>query len=189
MTRRACPACNAQAWTGQDEPKLVDKSEQILDPQTAYQITAMLEGVVQRGTATVLKGLDRPIAGKTGTTNNSKDVWFIGYSPTLVAGVYIGYDTPRSLGRTATGGHVCAPVFGEFMKAALAGQLPEPFRAPPGIKFIAVSPTTGERSSDSRTALLEPFKFGTAPTENSGKYPNGASSRLQEIVTGTGELY
>jgi penicillin-binding protein 1A len=96
-------------WNGQDEPELIDERDQVLDPMTAYQITSMMEGVVQRGTATTLAELGRPIAGKTGTTNDEKDVWFVGFTPDLVVGVYLGYDQPRSLGNGATGGGLAAP--------------------------------------------------------------------------------
>ena len=85
---RQCVGCGAEKWTGQDEPKLVDRREQVLDPLTAYQVVSILEGAVQRGTGTALKAVGKPIAGKTGTTNDAKDVWFIGFSPDLVAGVY-----------------------------------------------------------------------------------------------------
>src|SRR5690606_5334273 len=102
--QRKCEGCNAPRWQAQEEPELVNDAEQVLDPMTAYQITSMMEGVVTRGTATTVAELGRPIAGKTGTTNDEKDVWFIGFSPDLVAGVYLGYDTPRPLGRGSTGG-------------------------------------------------------------------------------------
>ncbi|HLN08662.1 MAG TPA: penicillin-binding protein 1A, partial [Xanthobacteraceae bacterium] len=109
---RECRGCDAEAWKNQPEPTLVDRREQVLDPMTAYQITSMLEGVVQRGTAAGVgfKELGKPVAGKTGTTNESKDVWFVGFTPDLAVGVYVGYDKPRTLGRTETGGHVSAPI-------------------------------------------------------------------------------
>ena len=109
---RECRSCEAEKWENQNEPTLIDKRERVLDPMTSYQITSMMEGVVQRGTATVVKEVGKPIAGKTGTTNDEKDAWFIGYTPDLVVGVYIGYDTPKHLGKGMTGGHVSAPVFG-----------------------------------------------------------------------------
>ncbi|WP_438893703.1 penicillin-binding transpeptidase domain-containing protein, partial [Bacillus cereus group sp. BC255] len=89
---------------------------EIIDPHTAYQMTSIMEGVVQRGTATTLKSLNRPLAGKTGTTNEEKDAWFVGYSPDLVVGVFVGYDNPRPMGKGNTGGQVAAPIFGAFMK-------------------------------------------------------------------------
>src|SRR5262249_61988234 len=104
----------------QNEPTLIDKRERVLDPRTAYQITSIMEGGVQRGTATVVKEVGKPIAGKTGTTNDEKDAWFIGFSPDLVVGVYLGYDKPRHLGRGATGGVLAAPIVRDFMKVALA---------------------------------------------------------------------
>ena len=107
---RECRGCDADKWANQNEPSLIDKRERVLDPMTAYQITSMMEGVVQRGTATVVKEVGKPIAGKTGTTNDEKDAWFIGFSPDLVVGVYLGYDKPRHLGRGATGGVLAAPI-------------------------------------------------------------------------------
>jgi penicillin-binding protein 1A len=185
---RLCPTCITTTWAGQGEPPLIDNREAVLEPTTAYQITSMLEGVVQRGTATVLKSLDRPIAGKTGTTNDSKDVWFIGYSPTLVAGVYLGYDAPRSLGKTATGGGVAAPIFGAFMQAALAGTPSEEFRIPQGVKLVAVDPRTGRRSSNPDAALLQAFKIGTAPPDITGD-GNRYATVGHGVVMGTSNLY
>ena len=98
--------CDAANWKNQPEPSLIDNREQVLDPMTAYQITSMMEGVMQRGTAHGRRSVGKPIAGKTGTTNDEKDAWFVGYSPDLAFGVYIGYDKPRQLGRGATGGHL-----------------------------------------------------------------------------------
>ena len=117
---RECRGCEAAKWENQNEPTLVDNSERVLDPMTAYQITSMMEGVVQRGTATVVKEVGKPIAGKTGTTNDEKDAWFIGFSPDLVVGVYLGYDKPRHLGHGMTGGLLAAPIVKDFMKVALA---------------------------------------------------------------------
>ena len=113
---RECIGCDAKKWENQPEPSLVDRRQQVLDPMTAYQITSMMEGVVQRGTATgaCLQEVGKPVAGKTGTTNDEKDAWFIGFSPDIVVGVYMGYDKPRHLGRGATGGHLAAPIVKEF---------------------------------------------------------------------------
>ena len=99
---RECRGCDAPGgWKNQPEPQLVDRREQVLDPMTAYQITSMMEGVVQGGTAIAVKEVGKPIAGKTGTTNDDKDAWFVGFSPDIVVGIYVGYDKPRSLGRNA----------------------------------------------------------------------------------------
>ncbi|WP_166294893.1 penicillin-binding protein 1A [Bradyrhizobium sp. 2S1] len=166
---RECRGCDAPAgWKSQPEPQLVDRREQVLDPMTAYQITEMMEGVVQRGTATVVKEVGKPIAGKTGTTNDEKDVWFVGFSPDLAVGVYMGYDKPRNLGRAATGGHVAAPIARDFLKLALADKPPTPFKVPAGIKLIRVDAKSGMRAGpgDSGNTILEAFKPGTAPPDN-----------------------
>ncbi len=134
---------------------------------TAYQITSMMEGVVQRGTATVVRDVGKPIAGKTGTTNEEKDVWFIGFSPDIVCGVYMGYDKPRHIGRLATGGHLAAPVVRDFLEVALADKPPIPFRVPPGIKLIRVDAKSGMRAGPGDPkVILEAFKPGTAPPDS-----------------------
>ena len=134
---------------------------------TAYQITSMMEGVVQRGTATVVKEVGKPIAGKTGTTNDEKDAWFIGFSPDLVVGVYLGYDKPRHLGRGATGGVLAAPIVRDFMKMALADKPAVPFRVPAGIKLIRIDAKSGMRAGPGdQRVILEAFKPGTAPPDN-----------------------
>ena len=166
---RECRGCDANdGWKGQAEPTLVDRREQVLDPMTAYQITSMMEGVVQRGTATIVREVGKPIAGKTGTTNDEKDVWFIGFSPDLVCGVYVGYDKPRNLGRGQSGGHTAAPIVKDFFKLALADKPAVPFRVPAGIKLIRVDAKTGMRAGpgDSGKTILEAFKPGTAPPDN-----------------------
>jgi penicillin-binding protein 1A len=165
--QRECRGCNADKWANQIEPSLVDKREQVIDPMTAYQITSMMEGVVQRGTATVIKQVGKPIAGKTGTTNDEKDVWFVGFSPDLAVGVYLGYDKPKHIGRGATGGHLAAPIVGEFMKLALVDKAAVPFRVPAGIKLIRVDSKSGMRvGPGGGGAILEAFKPGTAPPDN-----------------------
>jgi penicillin-binding protein 1A len=166
--QRECRGCNADKWNNQPEPTLVDRRGQVIDPMTAYQITSMMEGVVQRGTATVVRSVGKPVAGKTGTTNDEKDVWFIGFSPDIVVGVYMGYDKPRHIGRSATGGHLAAPVVADFLKIALADKPAVPFRVPPGIKLIRVDAKTGQRVSPGATGkvILEAFKPGTAPPDN-----------------------
>jgi penicillin-binding protein 1A len=162
---RECRGCDADKWSDQAEPTLIDRREQVLDPMTAYQITSMMEGAVQRGTGTVLKEVGKPIAGKTGTTNDNKDVWFIGFSPDLAVGVYLGYDKPRSIGHAATGGGLAAPIVKNFMKVALANKPPVPFRVPSGIKLIRVDARTGVRAGPGAQAILEGFKPGTAPPD------------------------
>ena len=165
---RECRGCDApEGWKNQPEPQLVDRREQVLDPLTAYQITSMMEGVVQGGTAMALREVGKPIAGKTGTSNEAKDLWFVGFSPDLVVGLYVGYDKPRSLGRNAQAGHTAAPIARDFMKLALADKPAIPFKIPAGIKLVRVDPKTGLRAGpgDAKT-ILEAFKPGTAPSDN-----------------------
>jgi penicillin-binding protein 1A len=166
---RECRGCEApDGWKNQPEPQLVDHREQVLDVTTAYQITSMMEGVVQGGTATVMREVGKPIAGKTGTTTDAKDLWFVGFSPDLVVGLYLGYDKPRSLGRSAQGGHTAGPIARDFMKFALADKPAIPFRVPAGIKLIRVDAKSGMRAGpgDGGRTILEAFKPGTAPPDN-----------------------
>ena len=164
---RTCDGCNAPRWAEQEEPILVDNREQVLDPMTAYQITSMMEGVVRRGTAAgKIKIDDRPVAGKTGTTNDEKDAWFVGYTPNLVAGVYIGFDTPAPLGRGATGGSLAVPVFADFMEVAVKRTPPEKFHVPEGMQFIPVNRTTGMMAIEGEPdTIVEAFKPGTGPAD------------------------
>jgi len=197
--KRVCEACAAETWQGQDEPAVVDNSDQVLDPMTAYQMTSMLEGVVTRGTATVVQALEKPVAGKTGTTNDYRDAWFVGFTPDLVAGLYIGYDQPRPLGRGATGGQLSAPIFLEFMQMALADQPPIPFRVPPGLNFIPIDRTTGMLAHGNGAGIiLEAFKPGTGPpdtysiigyTDASGRPLTVAPDSDRAVISGTGGLY
>ena len=187
--QRLCQGCEAPKWSNQNEPKLVDNREQVLDPLTAYQITTIMEGVVQRGTAQVIKQVGKHIAGKTGTTNEAKDVWFVGFSADLAVGVYMGYDRPRSLGNSATAGQYAAPIFRDFMQVALKDKPDVPFRVPPGIKLITVDAKSGVRSSGQGT-ILEAFKPGTSPPDNfalAGGDPGFGGE--QAIGSGTGGLY
>ncbi len=173
---RECRGCQVRTgWSAElDAPELIDARKQVIDPLTAYQMTSILEGVILRGTATVLREVGRPIAGKTGTTNDYKDAWFVGYSPDLVVAIYIGYDRPRNMGRGMTGGSAAAPIARDFFKMALEGEPATPFRVPPGIKLVRVNLASGLRagSGDGRT-ILEAFKPGTAPSDS---FPIAASS-------------
>ena len=163
---RVCEGCTAEDWHGQDEPEIVDNRPQIVDPHTAYQMTHIMEGVIKRGTAKSLRSLGRPIAGKTGTTNDEKDAWFVGYSPDMVVGVFVGYDTPRAMGKGQTGGRVAGPVFKEFMATALKDKPPAPFRIPPGIKLVRVNLKTGLRASaDDPNSIMEAFKPDEGPDD------------------------
>jgi len=202
---RECIGCDAKKWESQPEPSLVDRRQQVLDPMTAYQITSMMEGVVQRGTAAgagFQKEVGKPVAGKTGTTNDEKDAWFIGFTPDVVVGVYMGYDKPRHLGRGATGGHLSAPIVKDFMKVALADKPSVPFRVPPGIKLVRVDLKTGTRAGPgTERAIVEAFKPGTAPPDNYSVVGDGSEGQGRSwgvgvspdadraVRSGTGGLY
>ncbi len=139
-------------------------SESVLSPETAYLVTSMLESVVQRGTGKRVKALNRPVAGKTGTTNDMHDAWFVGFTPDVVTGVWVGYDSERSLGKDRTGGHVAAPIFLSYMQQALGDSPVHDFAVPEGITFVSMVPDTNHRASpDSTAAFLECFKEGTEP--------------------------
>ncbi|MCB1374174.1 MAG: penicillin-binding protein 1A [Rhodobacteraceae bacterium] len=150
--RRECENCTADRLSAAAQPFLRSNAERIMDPITAYQITSMLQGAVSRGTSRVAVGsLGLNLAGKTGTTNDAKDVWYVGYSPRIAAGCYMGYDNPRPLGKSAFGGTLCAPIFAEFIKVALAGQGPVTFPVPPGGRFISIDRHSGQRLPDGAT--------------------------------------
>jgi len=198
---RSCDACVATAWLSQDEPEVVDTREQVLDPMTSYQITSMMEGVVTRGTAASKVNLGRPTAGKTGTTNDEKDAWFVGYTPDLVTGVFIGFDNPTPMGRGSTGGALAAPVFNEFMLAALEGTRPVDFRIPDGMKLIAINRKTGMQANPGEPdVIMEAFKPGTGPSDvysvigledyaTGEAITNISPQANQAVVTGSGGLY
>jgi penicillin-binding protein 1A len=158
---RSCDGCNPADYAGQPEPLLEDTREQVLDPQTAYQIVSLLEGVVQHGTGVSVLAVGKPLAGKTGTSNDSKDVWFVGFSPDLVCGVYAGMDNPRTLGGSEQGASVSAPIFRDFMKGALSNTPGIPFRPAPGIEFVNIDRKSGAVGGN----FPEAFKPNTAPGE------------------------
>jgi penicillin-binding protein 1A len=199
--QRECLGCTAPKWQDQSEPSLVDRREQVIDPMTAYQITSMMEGVVQRGTATVVRQVGKPIAGKTGTTNDEKDVWFIGFSPDIAVGVYLGYDKPKHIGNRATGGGLAAPIVTEFLKVALADKPAVPFRVPAGIKLIRIDARSGLRvgPGSEGKVILEAFKPGTAPPDSysvigygqqqDNNSPTGASPDADRAVRRGSGLY
>jgi penicillin-binding protein 1A len=143
--RRPCEGCNAPDWNGKPMPRPPLRTKQVLDPMTAYQMVHILEGVVQRGTAQVLRDLKRPLFGKTGTSSGPTNVWFIGGTPDVVAGVYIGFDHPRSLGGWAQGGTVAAPIFKQFAQIAFKDLPPVPFRAAPGIRMVRIDRRSGRK--------------------------------------------
>jgi penicillin-binding protein 1A len=147
-------------------PRIQSNRERVMDPITAYQLTSMMRGVVERGTARSAVNLSVPIAGKTGTTNDAKDVWFVGFSSNIVAGCYIGFDTPRSLGRGASGGGMCGPVFNQFMGEAIKQYGGGNFNTPDDCEFIKIDRFSGARLPDSasgETVVAECFRPGEEP--------------------------
>ncbi len=180
---RACDGCTDGAADVNRLPALPDTREQIEDPRTAYQMVSMLQGVVQRGTGIRIASLGKTLAGKTGTTNDYTDAWFVGFSPDLVVGTYIGFDNPKTLGKDETGSSIAVPIFRDFMEAALKDQPAIPFRVPPGIRLVRVDPRSGQLASASeRGSILEAFKPGTEPSgrdsvlDGSGADPLAAST-------------
>ena len=164
---RPCEGCRTKGWENQEPPEIPDTREQIVDPSSAYQVVSMLEGVVQRGTGRKVSAIGKPLAGKTGTSNNSRETWFIGFSPDLVVGVYVGFDDRQRLGKRETGGSVAAPIFQQFMKKQLADQPAVPFRIPSGIRMVRVNPRTGMRAQpQDKTFILEAYKDGTVPDDS-----------------------
>jgi penicillin-binding protein 1A len=177
---RPCDGCTVPFDADHREPpQLPDPREQIADPRSVYQIVSMLEGVVRRGTAKItLSSIARPVAGKTGTTNDFMDAWFVGFTPDLVVAAFIGFDKPLSLGKGETGGRVAAPVFRQFVEQALKDQPPVPFRVPPGIRFVRINAVTGEfvKPGDQQI-IVEAFQTGTEPGRNlTGQSGLGADS-------------
>ncbi len=167
---RPCDGCNMANWDGQPMPRFGMEGKQVMNPMTAYQVVHIAEGVVQRGTATVLADLKRPLFGKTGTTNGPTNVWFVGGSPDIVAGVYIGYDQPRSLGGWAQGGRIAAPIWKAAMAPILETMPKTPFVAPAGIRMVAIDRRSGKRvygawpSSEPKAAVIwEAFKPESEP--------------------------
>lgn len=198
---RACYDCANMRLEAGLPPKIVSNREQVMDPITAYQLTSMMRGVVERGTASRTVNLPVPTAGKTGTTNEAKDVWFIGFTSNIVAGCYIGYDQPRGLGRGASGGGMCGPVFQRFMEEATKKYGGGPFRIPPGGRFIKIDRYTGARLDDSASGeavVAEYFREGEQPIFGityDGGFAMGQNlplfkevgNQTKQVTTSTGE--
>ena len=156
---RSCLNCDAVSFTSKDYPKIKDNFEQVFSAQTAYQITSLLEGVVQRGTAKKLRKLKLNLAGKTGTTNENTDAWFIGFTSNLVIGVYLGMDNPKSLGKYETGSKTALPVFENFIKKAVKKSDARPFKVSDGITMMVVDSLTGQKAKfSSKNTILEAYK-------------------------------
>jgi penicillin-binding protein 1A len=161
---RSCVGCNGAAWDDSLPPVVPDAREDVVDPRHAYQMVSMLEGVVQRGTAKAAQRLGKPLAGKTGTTNDSKDTWFVGFSPDLVVGVFVGFDQPRPMGKKETGATVALPIWVEVMQEALKDRPATPFRTPPGLSLVRVDAATGRVAGEGGGAVIaEAFLPGTEP--------------------------
>jgi penicillin-binding protein 1A len=168
--RRECAGCNMDEWDGKAMPRLAPSGRQVVDPRTAFQVVHMLEGVVQRGTAVRLRALGLPLAGKTGTTSGPTDAWFVGGSPDLIAGTYIGFDQPRSLGGWVQGGNTAGPVFKQFVEGTRKRWSDRPFLAPAGIRMVRIDRRTGTRVFDGQPTsdplagvIWEAFKPDTEP--------------------------
>ncbi len=168
-------------------PSIVRDNKKVIDPKIAYQITSMMEGVVKRGTAKRLDELGVPIAGKTGTTNDNKDAWFIGYTPDLVIGIYVGHDKPKSLGYKQTGSSVAVPIFKNFAKKININSKKIPFRVPSGVSFVRIDPKTG-LSSNNDNSILEPYILGTEPFYNKINIIDTLGSVENNSISGTGGL-
>ncbi len=188
---RACEECRAESWAGQPTPDIPDTRPQVEDPAIAYQMVSMLHGVVERGTGVRVKAVGKPLAGKTGTTNDSNDAWFVGFTPDLAVGLYVGFDEPRTLGKNEQGASVAAPVFRDFMQAALEGKPAIPFRIPPGVRLVRVKAETGELAQPGeRNVIIEAFRPGYEPTVGGPVLGGFSAEGVEEGPSlGTGGLY
>ncbi|QAY75776.1 penicillin-binding protein 1A [Sphingosinicella sp. BN140058] len=177
---RPCEGCNAPDWNGKPMPRPPLRTKQLMDAMTAYQMVHILEGVVQRGTAQVLRDLGRPLFGKTGTTSGPTNVWFIGGSPDIVSGIYMGFDHPRPMGGYAQGGTLAAPIFKQFAQVAFKDVPPVPFRAPAGIRMVRIDRRSGRKvfgewpTDDPKAAVIwEAFKPESEPRRTLQRYGTG----------------
>src|SRR4029077_13291634 len=172
---RDCVGCDEAAEGKPRPPQIVDKRQPFHDPAAVYQVVNMMLGVTTRGTAGQLAVLGRPIAGKTGTTNDSRDNWFIGSTPDLTIGIYVGFDEPRTLGDQETGGGTSAPVYERIARVVFKDKPPVPFRIPPGWRIVRVDHDSGLPSSGGNS-IDEAFKPGTEPNEYDAQGPQTARS-------------
>ena len=164
---RKCDNCDNISYLSNEVPKISDNFLQIFSPETAYQMTSMLEGVIKRGTGRGLKDLKLNLAGKTGTTNKNTDTWFIGYTSNLVIGVYIGFDQPQTLGKNETGAKTAMPVFKDFVKKAIKKKDARPFKVPNNIDMMVVDRFTGQKANfNSKETLIEVFKKNQIYNDN-----------------------
>ncbi|MGI9433415.1 MAG: penicillin-binding protein 1A [Geminicoccaceae bacterium] len=178
---RPCAGCQNVEWNDQATPFLADQREQIIDDALAYQMVNILEGVVERGTGRRARAIGKPVAGKTGTSNESRDAWFLGFTPDLAVGVFTGFDTPRPLGRKETGSSAALPIFVDFMKDALSDKPATPFRVPSGVRLVRIDSDSGLLPGPTtKSVILEAFLPGTEPDEitpeNYDTYEAGAQT-------------
>lgn len=187
--KRDCSFCQQETYSENSaEPELMDVREQVMSPYTAYQITSMMEGVVQRGTGKKLQIVGKPVAGKTGTSNEEKDAWFIGYAPDLAVGVYVGYDNPKPMGKGRTGGELAAPIVADFMRLALREQPATPFRVPRAIELIPIDANTGQRAVfGDEGVILEAFKPGEEPADSTKIIGEDLAAVSSESIYGAGQ--
>jgi penicillin-binding protein 1A len=156
---RKCMNCDKISYTGKDYPQIEDNYEQVMSEQTAYQVTTILEGVIKRGTGKKLRDLQLNLAGKTGTTNENTDAWFIGFTSNLVIGVYVGMDNPKPLGKFETGSKAALPIFREFIEKSVKKSDARPFKVPEKMTLMVVDPLTGEKAKfNSKNTIIEAYK-------------------------------
>lgn len=190
---RTCSDCSTQFGFDDSEPRLPDDRDEVLDPLTAYQLVSMMEGVVQNGTGRKIRPLGKPLAGKTGTTNDSKDAWFVGFSADLAVGVYTGFDRTRSLGLYEEGSSVAVPIFRDFMQAALKNEPGIPFRMPSGIRLVRINRDTGQPAKfGDKNVILEAYKPGSEPRFGEFAVLDGSledAKTKSTIRKGTGGIY
>ncbi len=156
---RKCMNCNKISYTGKDYPQIKDNYNQVMSEQTAYQVTTILEGVIKRGTGKKLKDLQLNLAGKTGTTNENTDAWFIGFTSNLVIGVYVGMDNPKPLGKFETGSKAALPIFREFIEKSVKKSDARPFKVPEKMTLMVIDPLTGEKAKfNSKNTIIEAYK-------------------------------
>ena len=157
--KRKCVNCDQISYSGKEYPTIENNYKKVFSAETAYQMTSILEGVIQRGTAKKLRDLKLNIAGKTGTTNNNTDAWFIGFSSNLLVGVYVGLDNPAPLGRYETGSKTALPIFKEFVQKTLKKSDARPFKAAEGTVMMVVDPVTGQKAKfTSKNTIIEVYK-------------------------------
>jgi penicillin-binding protein 1A len=172
---RASDEYDVDEWQPRmDEPEVPELGEEVISPVTAYQVVHILEGAVQRGTGTALRSLGRPLAGKTGTTNDFRDAWFVGFGPDIVVGAYVGFDSPQQMGAGEAGGRVATPIVRDFLEVALQNYPVAPFRVPEGVSLVPIDARTGEPSVLGRPGtILEAFQPGTEPRRSGNNQETG----------------